>query len=58
MRAVRVSPVEEFVTSPTAYRNAVRICLGPVPNRTILERGLSTLSQLAAERPRAFEAVV
>jgi DNA-binding transcriptional MocR family regulator len=58
MRAVRVSPVEEFVTSQTAHRNAVRICLGPVPNRTVLERGLTTLSQLAAEPPRAFEAVV
>jgi DNA-binding transcriptional MocR family regulator len=58
MRGVRISPVEKFVSSRTVLRNGVRICLGPVPNRRVLERGLTTLSEVAAEPPRAFEAVV
>jgi DNA-binding transcriptional MocR family regulator len=58
MRGVRVTPVEEFVSSRTVRRNGVRICLGPVPNRRVLERGLTTLFEMVGEPPAAFEAVV
>jgi DNA-binding transcriptional MocR family regulator len=49
-RGVRVTPAEAFAVGRDIPR-AVRICLGPVPERAALERALAALAAMLRDRP-------
>ena len=58
MRGVLVSPAEHFVAGRMAPPYAVRITLGSVPDRTTLERGLTTLAEILDGPPEPCTSVV
>jgi len=51
VRGVLVSPAEDFVAGRAPAPHAVRVCLGPVPERHRLEAGLSILADILGEPP-------
>jgi DNA-binding transcriptional MocR family regulator len=58
MRGVLVTPAESFVAGRSAAPYAVRVTLGSVPTRALLERGLTTLAEILREPPEPCESVV
>ncbi len=58
MRGVLVSPAESFVAGRTPAPYAVRITLGSVPTRALLERGLSILAEILDHPPEPCATVV
>lgn len=57
LRGVHVSPADEFsVERDTPH--AVRICVGPVPSRVLLEEAAATLAKMLEEGPDAGAVVV
>lgn len=58
MRGVLVSPAESFVAGRTPPPYAVRITLGSVPTRALLERGLSVLAEILDHPPEPCATVV
>lgn len=57
LRGVRVSPADEFSVGRDAP-HAVRICVGPVPSRALLEEAVETLAELLGQGPDAGSVVV
>ena len=55
---VLVNPAEEFAAPGVEPPEAVRICLGPAPDRATLETGLGILAAILAERPAPRRLVV
>jgi DNA-binding transcriptional MocR family regulator len=53
-RGIAVAPAELFAVGPGAPPEAVRVCLGAVPTRADLDRGLAAIAETLA-RPRDAE---
>ena len=58
MRGVLVSPAESFVAGRAPPPSAVRITLGSVPTRALLDRGLSILAEILDHPPEPCATVV
>ncbi len=58
MRGVLVSPAEDFVAGRGTAPHAVRVCLGPVPDRSRLQEGLTALAEMLGEPPEPCCVVV
>jgi DNA-binding transcriptional MocR family regulator len=58
MRGVLISPAEDFIAARSTSAHAVRICLGPVPERSRLEAGLSTIADVLDRSPAPYQALV
>ena len=58
MRGVLVSPAESFVAGRAPPPYAVRITLGSVPTRALLDRGLSILAEILDHPPEPCATVV
>jgi DNA-binding transcriptional MocR family regulator len=58
MRGVLLSPAEDFIAARSTRAHAVRICLGPVPERSRLEAGLTTVAEILDRSPAPYHALV
>ncbi len=58
MRGVLVSPAEDFIAARSTSAHAVRICLGPVPERARLQSGLAAVGDILARSPAPYQALV
>ncbi len=58
MRGILVSPAEDFIAARATSAHAVRICLGPVAERSRLERALETVAEILERAPAAYQALV
>jgi DNA-binding transcriptional MocR family regulator len=57
-RGILVSPAEDFIAARSTTAHAVRICLGPVSERSRLESALSTLAEILKRSPGPSQALV
>jgi len=58
MRGVIVSPADDFAAGRLPNAHAVRVCLGPVPDRRRLTRALETLVEILNQPPEPCCSVV
>lgn len=58
MRGIVVSPAEDFIAARSTSAHAVRICLGPVEERAMLEGALGTLVEILDRAPAPYQALV
>jgi DNA-binding transcriptional MocR family regulator len=58
MRGVLVSPAEDFIAARSTEAHAVRICLGPVDERSQLKTALSTLADILTAPPEPCHALI
>jgi DNA-binding transcriptional MocR family regulator len=58
MRGVAVSPAEDFIVGRSTSTHAVRLCLGPVEDRSRLQRALRTLAEILERPPTPCRALV
>lgn len=58
MRGILLSPAEDFIAARSTSAHAVRICLGPVPERSRLERALATVAEILERSPAPYQALV
>lgn len=58
MRGVHVTPADAFAVGRNTSAHAVRIAVGPVTSRAVLEDALASLAEMLHEGPEAGRAVV
>ena len=58
MRGILVSPAEDFIAARSTSAHAVRLCLGPVPERARLERALQSVAEILERAPAPYQALV
>lgn len=58
MRGVVVSPAEDFIVARSTSAHAVRICLGPVEDRSRLKEGLTKLKDILERPPAPCQTIV
>jgi DNA-binding transcriptional MocR family regulator len=51
-RGVRVTPAEDFAVSREEAENAVRICVGPVQNTPLLQKGIERIREMIQSGPK------
>ena len=58
MRGVVLSPAEDFIAARSTSAHAVRICLGPVQERSRLGNALAMLAEILERSPAPYQALV
>lgn len=58
MRGVLLSPAEDFIAARSTSAHAVRICLGPVPERSRLGSALAMVAEILERSPAPYQALV
>jgi DNA-binding transcriptional MocR family regulator len=58
MRGVAVSPAEDFIVGRSTSTHAVRLCLGPVEERSRLQHALEMLAEILERPPAPCRALV
>jgi DNA-binding transcriptional MocR family regulator len=58
MRGIVLSPAEDFIAARATAAHAVRICLGPVPERSRLASALATVAEILERSPAPYQALV
>jgi DNA-binding transcriptional MocR family regulator len=58
MRGILLSPAEDFIAGRSTSAHAVRVCLGPVPERARLGNALSTVAEILERSPAPYQALV
>ena len=58
MRGIVLSPAEDFIAARSTSAHAVRICLGPVPERSRLSSALATVAEILERSPAPYQALV
>jgi DNA-binding transcriptional MocR family regulator len=58
MRGILLSPAEDFIAARSTSPHAVRLCLGPVPERARLTSALETVAEILERAPAAYQALV
>jgi DNA-binding transcriptional MocR family regulator len=58
MRGILMSPAEDFIAARATSAHAVRLCLGPVAERSRLERALRTVVEILERAPAPYQALV
>jgi hypothetical protein len=58
MRGIALSPAEDFIAARSTSAHAVRICLGPVAERSRLGSALATLAEILERSPAPYQALV
>ncbi|MGH9323453.1 MAG: PLP-dependent aminotransferase family protein [Vicinamibacteria bacterium] len=58
MRGIVLSPAEDFIAARATSAHAVRICLGPVEQRSRLEFALTTVAEILERAPAPYQALV
>ncbi len=58
MRGVVLSPAEDFIAARSTSAHAVRICLGPVQERSRLGNALTMVAEILERSPAPYQALV
>jgi len=58
MRGIALSPAEDFIAARSTSVHAVRICLGPVAERSRLGSALATMAEILERSPAPYQALV
>jgi DNA-binding transcriptional MocR family regulator len=58
MRGIVLSPAEDFIAARSTSAHAVRICLGPVAERSRLGSALATVAEILERSPAPYQALV
>jgi DNA-binding transcriptional MocR family regulator len=58
MRGILMSPAEDFIAARATSAHAVRLCLGPVAERSRLERALRAVVEILERAPAPYQALV
>jgi DNA-binding transcriptional MocR family regulator len=58
MRGVILSPAEDFIAARSTSAHAVRICLGPVQDRSRLGNALTMVAEILERSPAPYQTAV
>ncbi len=58
MRGILLSPAEDFIAARSTSAHAVRLCLGPVPERSRLGNALESVAEILERAPAPYQALV